>query len=492
MIQTFSEFTSSDPKLKALYDAAMDTLRRCRVPFGGKTLPVATPDAEGTSLISDIFSATALAPEDPEAALCAVRAFLVTQREDGRLPSRISCRDHHILPIYGAINGFCFADEAMDLMYLGNAIHGDFPGELYRALSAYDSYLWNHHDLNYNGALELFSESDAEENMPCARFKCRLGVGAVKAEDSPFPVEAYDLMAMDCRIRMILAELSRLLGNGQERYWNDQADTVRQKLMNTFWLDGPGAFYDRDYGGSAINVLTIGNLMPMYYHVMPAGKADRLMEEHLLDPKQFGTAMPLPTVSFGSSYFNNEDTENFNGQPRGLTYCRALRAYENYGYYSAQTRLGRCLLEATGRNLVFPTQFDPFTGEPSRPKEAGAYAPTASAVAETLRRFYGIFNKRDQLVFGALGAPEGKTVSCRLRFMGSDYSLESDDKVATGYKNGKRLFTVTTGVRLSCNSRGKNFRVVNVTEETRDVIFVGRTYTESFTLAPDEERTLHE
>lgn len=98
-----------------------------------------------------------------------------------------------------------------------------------------------------------------------------------------------------------------------------------------------------------------------------SGDGGAFVRQHLLNPQEFWTLLPLPSVAVNDPLFRNAPENNWSGQCEGLTYQRAIIALERYGYEPLVTKLGRKLLDATIRGgYVFTQQFDPFTGEPSR------------------------------------------------------------------------------------------------------------------------------
>ena len=105
----------------------------------------------------------------------------------------------------------------------------------------------------------------------------------------------------------------------------------------------------------------------MYWGSISQKMADAFVRQHLLNPQEFWTPLPLPSVAVNDPLFRNAPENNWSGQCEGLTYQRAIIALESYGYEPIVTKLGRKLLDAIIRGgYVFTQQFDPFTGEPSR------------------------------------------------------------------------------------------------------------------------------
>ena len=76
--------------------------------------------------------------------------------------------------------------------------------------------------------------------------------------------------------------------------------------------------------------------------------ADRFIAHHMLNPEEFWTPMPLPSIAVNDAFFRNNDDNDWSGQPEGLTYQRAIRAIENYGHYAELTMIGKKPMEAAG------------------------------------------------------------------------------------------------------------------------------------------------
>lgn len=487
MIRTGAEFHSENKKLNMLYERAhgifMDSLK----PFGERRILTESPDSRSISLLWGLLGAQTLASYDLAAALDSALAFLVSCRTDGRMASSVEVRGEYIIPRYEKLAGFCFTAEMLELFYLSKKKEVGYLDRLYRVLAEFDAYLWEHHDLNDDGCLTLLSAADAEEEGAIGRFApLQLVQAGALHTVSPFPVEAVDLMAEVYAVRLALAECAALLGNGEEKNWMEKADAVKQTIREKFWFESVGALFDRDYRGGVIDNLTVNNLALLYYGAADEDMAKKVMDEHILDPEEFWGRMPLSSVAMNGKSFVNEASSSFNGAARSLTYRRAIRAFENYGYYSALAELGKRFLTAIEENDVFPVQFDPTTGEPTGLEKGTEYMPAASTVLEFIKRFFGIYVAKDTLCFGTFGTQSDETATYRFTWGSEEYRLVSERETVSAYVSGKHLFTVTGGTRVFTDCFGMSPRVVNVTGEELDCIFVYRNRTYSFTLAPDE------
>lgn len=487
MIRTGAAFHSENKKLNMLYERAHGILMDSLKPFGERRLMTESPDGNSISLFSGILGAQTLSSYDFPAALDCVTSFFVSRREDGRLASSIVAKGEHIIPKYERLAGFCFAYEALEFFYLSKKKEVAYLERLYRMLVGFDAYLWKHYDLNGDGCLTILSATDAEEDGALGRFAPLHLVQAGAMHDvPPFPIGAVDLMAEAYAVRAALAECADLLGNGEEKHWAEKAEAVRCTIREQFWFESAEALFDRDYRGGVIEHLGISTLAPLYYGAVDADIADKLMKRHILDPEEFWGKMPLPTVAMNDKGFMNEKSVGFNGPARSLTYRRAIRAFENYGYYSALAELGERFLSAMLESDVFPVQFDPMTGEATGLEAGTAYMPAASAVMEFIKRFYGVYVAKDTMCFGTFGTQNDETATYKFTWGSDEYRLVSEKETVSAYVSGKHLFTVTGGTRVFTDWYGTSPRVVNVTGETLDCIFVYHNRTYSFTLAPDE------
>lgn len=487
MIKTSTTFVTDNKHMQALYDGAERVLLSSVKAFGDRRVLTAGPRADRMTLNSEVAGAATLSAYDLEAALNTAMAFFATQREDGRLADSVFYRDGVASARYEALTGFCFAEEALSLYYLTRSKDRDYLEALLSSLIRFDTYLWEHHDLNFNRCLEIFSESEAEEGEGIGRFMpIRVEHYGEVRDVSPFPVETGDLMACDVNVRRMIARIYTLMGDDERaKEWNLKTLDVQTQIKNALWVSSRGACFDRDYRGSIMDVLSINNLFMMYY-----GAFDREMVEaflaHLTSPEGFATAMPLPSVAFGDRHFVNDDRPNFNGQPRGMTYRRAIGALEKYGYFSLLTEIGTKFLSAVGKHCAFTEQFNPFTGEAVRRNVDSEYMPTASATLELLSRFFGVRQELDRLHWGALGHADGHTSEYAFTWGGDTFRLLSETDTSSGYIGERHLFTVSNGMRVITDLCGDSPRVINVTDHPIDGVLVYRTRTYSFTLAPDQ------
>lgn len=216
------------------------------------------------------------------------------------------------------------------------------------------------------------------------------------------------------------------------------------------------AFKYNDMGyACAMPTLIHNTLRCMYWHSLPDALAERFVKEHLLNPQEFWTKMPLPSVAANDPLFRNVTTNNWSGQAEALTYQRAIRALENYGMYELIPQLGQKLMQAIGPQCRFVQQYDPFTGEPSVICEPGqppqdAYGPAMLSVLEYTARMYGVSLVRDTVVWGTC------PLECRYTqaLNGRSWEIVNSGHEAEAFVDGRKVFTAGPGLRITTDLDG--------------------------------------
>jgi hypothetical protein len=349
----------------------------------------------------------------------------------------------------------------------------EYLSRLYHSLEAFDTYLWKYRDSDGDGCLETWCVWDTGEDN-CNRFagtKLNIGgfSGEVPPDDPVFPVESMDYMSYSYDARITLAEISVLLGNGNEKLWQDKAKAIQGKIRSYLWDDKRGACYDRDRNNQFMPALQHNNLKAMYAGSFTQEMADRFVKEHLMNPEEFCTPMPLPSIAANNPVFRNNVENDWSGQPEGLTYQRTIRALENYGYYSELTFFGTKLINCLGKGkdnqYIFPQQFDPFTGEFSEPESRNTYGPSALSVLEYISRFHGVHIQFDEIYWGALGRGTHE-ISYTQNWDGDAFSVETNKDNVRGLINGKEIFCIPHGLRAVTDWQGKVKRIINCSGKT--------------------------
>ena len=467
--ETSVSFRGEDEKLQRVYDAAEEKCRRNLKDFGGRTVLVEGGGYEKIWLETQPMGGEMYALRHPEAALNNSLLFMEHQREDGRLPGSIQCTGGRIEPQYNKYQGFCFPYPALNLYYLT----GEDPAYLSAledCLVRFDECLRRTRHLTGDGILSSFCVYDTGEDLavrygdaPCWWEEDRPPEGYERV-----PMGSMDVTSWSIAARRTLAEIGRIRRDPEAaEAWAAKAAEAAAALRRELWDEKRGALFDRDSRGKRIDILCHNTLRCMYWGSISPEMAGRFVREHLLNPEEFWTPFPLPSVAACDPAFRNAPENNWSGQPEGLTWQRAILALERYGYDRIVTALGRKLIDAIDKNgCRFTQQFDPFTGEASlvhavthRPVTPGSgepvqdsYGPTMLACLEYIAHSHGIRPHLGSVWF-SLGS--GKPYEYEAEFYGRRYEIRSSGTRAEIWADGKQLLAHDCGCRVITSPGGE-------------------------------------
>lgn len=469
--QTSVTFSCADPALQRLYDEAERKALGNLRDFGGDLVLVEGGGYEKLWLETQPMGGEMYASRNLEAALNNTLLFMRHQREDGRIPGSIRLADGQVVPEFNKFQGFCFPYPALNLYYLTGRDPA-YLDQLADCLRRFDGYLWR--TRNIGGCLHSFCVYDTGEDN-AVRYgdaPCWWTEDAPPEGYAVVPMASMDVMSYSYACRDTLRLISGIRGDGQAAYWREKASDVARGLRRMLWDERRGACFDRDKTGRPVDVLTHNSLRCMYWGSFSQDMADRFVREHLLNPSEFFTPMPLPSVAVSDPAFRNIPENNWSGQPEGLTYQRAIRALENYGYDALVPVFGKKLFRAViDGGFVFTQQFDPFTGKPSmvpvpaRQDGKGngpavlqdAYGPTILAVLEYIAHIWGVHLQLGEVWF-SLGS--GLAYAYEHRWGEHVYRVDSDGSAARASIDGRDLYHGPCGLRLVADEQGRLLRTL--------------------------------
>ncbi len=473
--ETGVSFRTEDSKLQRVYDTAEEKCLRNLKSFGGRTVLVEGGGYEKIWLETQPMGGAMYALRSPEAALNNCLLFMEHQREDGRLPGSIQCVGGVTEPQFNKYQGFCFPDPALSLYYLFGRDRA-YLRQLKDTLIRFDACLWRTRHITGNGLLSSFCVYDTGEDL-ALRYgdaPCWWGDDRPPEGYRTVPMASMDVTSWSVAARLTLAYICREEGDPAEEDWRRKAAEAAEALRRGLWDERRGAFFDRDSSGNTIDILCHNTLRCMYWGSLSRPMAERFVRQHLLNPAEFMTPFPLPSVAANDPAFRNAPENNWSGQPEGLTYQRAIPALERYGYHRLVTFLGQKLIDAVDRSgCRFTQQYDPFTGEPSlvhtvthQPVSPGsgepvqdAYGPTLLACLEYIAHHYGIHPCREQVWF-SLGS--GKPYEYRAQFCDHRWEICSTGARAEIRADGKVLGTWACGCRVITDMEGNVLRTVPI------------------------------
>ena len=506
---TAVEFHTDAIWLQELIDKCEKSCVKNLAIFTDKTILREGSDYDGVWLETQPMGGEMYAGRNAAVGLNNQLIFMENQRRSGRLPGMIKYGEPFLMQVsYDWLQGFCFPIPALRMYYLTGKDRG-YLLRLYECLRDYDSYLWKYRDSDHDGCLESWCTWDTGEDNSQRFTNVGVKDGGFGGETPPrncgrLPFASMDVMSYSYAARDGLARCSALLENGEETQWRRMAEQVRTKIRKYLWVDSRNACFDRDCDHQIMDVLLHNNLRCMYYGSFYQDMADRFIRYHLLNPKEFWTPVPLPSIAVNDPCFRNIDFNNWGGQPEGLTWQRAIDALENYGHVAEVRLLGKKwlhLLAETGRLVQ---QYDPFSGRPCRTRAEGAslegeqdryrevstleadgYGPTILAAMEYLTRLGGVDISMDSVTWSAVSDwPNSRYVQ---KIGEHSYRLETDHKWMKAYLDGKSLFNCSRGAAVTTDLDGKIQKIYGIDDRVREICLEedGRRW--KTTLHPNEE-----
>lgn len=455
-------FETSNPLLQKLVDTAEEKSKENLKDFAGRRVLIEGGGYEKIWLETQPMGGEMYAKRNMEAALNNQLLFMENIREDGRIPGSIAMLDGVLTPQFNKFQGFCFPAPALNMYYLAGR-EQDYLELLYSTLERFDAYLWKVRDSDGDGCLETWCKYDTGED-----HAMRYGDAPdAWTEEYPpkdcrvVPIASIDIMSFSYSARDTLGEISRIMGKEDlAQKWRDLALQVQQKIRSYLWSEEKGICLDRDKHHNVMPVMMHNSLRAMYWKSLTPDMAERFVKEHLCNPEEFWTKMPLPSVAVNDPLFRNVTTNNWSGQSEALTYQRAIRALENYGYDHLLPHLGRKLFEAIGEDCIFVQQYDPFTMKPSLVSlegEQDAYGPAMLSVMEYAARMYGVHMEKEELYWGCMQDMEG----CYEQEWGEHrFRLEHTGKGAIAYVDNGKIFETATNVKVITDLKGNIIRQI--------------------------------
>lgn len=203
-------------------------------------------------------------------------------------------------------------------------------------------------DENYESRLRLVSE-----NKSCDFDAKHCMKNFFWVKDVPFNV----LMVKNLQT---MAQISHRLGHEQDtQFFKNQANLIKKAMKEFMYEDGIyWSVFDPEY--RKIKLKTWAIFSPMYAGMCSAQEAKELIDEHLLNRKEFWLHYPVPTVAMDEQSFDPH------GFWRGPTWIATnwfiFHGLLDYGYIDLAKQIYKISKELITKE-GFREQFNPLTGE---------------------------------------------------------------------------------------------------------------------------------
>lgn len=352
------------------------------------------------------FHAVALSYFDTEQAKNELRALVSAQYKNGMLPHMIYWKriKNHPFPKIpwgkrrtSSITQPPLVATAVQKIF---AATGDieFVREMLPHIHHFHHYLVRHRDPRKSGLIGVINPDESgEDNSPrfdealalhdpmhpfVENFSSRLKLVddwrnnryVVKNRmDEHHWVRDVPINAIFAESLAITAELARLCNDTHIEEWSREHSETVKEAMKEHMRDSGGLYWSTmDYGSKEqpIHVRTWALFMPLYAGVASPAEAKKLVEEYLLNKREFGTRYGVPTVSLSEPSFDPDGDwqgdwwigTNWRGPVWMASNWFVVQGLKRYGFMKEADTLvqhSRELIKQSG----FREYYDPLTGE---------------------------------------------------------------------------------------------------------------------------------
>ena len=323
-----------------------------------------------------------LAKDFPEIAKMSHRIFYIHQKENGQFPAAIK----ETLVGYRQIQQVVpIASTAWELAQ----ITGDeaFLAESFDACAKWETFLTRTRDPRHLDLLEVWCEFDTgHDGSPRFQQEPRnCPAGADVFPENGIRRLAPDLSANLYSSRLALADMAEALGkNEQAEVYRQAAERTRENIHKYCFDPERRFYYDRLEDGSFCTLTGDAGLRVLGEHVPDKELGREIFLKHILNPDEFWTPYPLPSIAVNDPLYIHPAPENsWGGASQALQALRSLRYFEYYGFRAELNELMKRWLFAVERAGEFMQQMDPCTGIFST---AQGYSPAMCAVIGFFRK----------------------------------------------------------------------------------------------------------
>jgi len=246
--------------------------------------------------------------KDPELPYQFIKNFSAAQAPDGGMPGSLNfTRDVKQYREDVAKNGSTDMQPALigvTLGYLKNkpGWPADKIKTMYETYSWYANWLSKNRDKDQNGLVE-YSNSYQSGADDSPRFDGLYPMGNHIGDMQA--VEGVEQNVWLSLLHYNLSEMAALLGDtNASKTHTAQAALLEDKIEKYCWNDADGIYYDINIAThQQIKVKTAFTFMAMFLKNARKERIERLVKEHLKNPKEFWLSYPVPTVAVSEPTF---------------------------------------------------------------------------------------------------------------------------------------------------------------------------------------------
>lgn len=300
--------------------------------------------------------------------------FYHFQREDGLLPAmvRYDRQTLEAAPGYGQLQiVYPLAASAYEIFRKS----GDkaFLRRSYDACARYDSFLVQYRNTRASGLVEMFCEYDTGHDNSARVIDGGIphysaGRDARFCPDVPcLPILAPDLSACRWRALKALADMARALGDSAAaQAWEAEAAKLKTRLYALCYDRQDGFFYDVDAQGRFRRYRAEHIFRLFLCGVLDQADFDRIYDRHILNPTEFATPYPFPSIAVSDPHFNGQRlSNNWGGMSQAHTALETLFWMRQYGREEDFRGIASVWMKKWIEAGAFTQEMHPLTGEVS-------------------------------------------------------------------------------------------------------------------------------
>ena len=211
-------------------------------------------------------------------------------------------------------------------------------GELFDKLTSYLNWDKQNRDSNHNNLLEYAINIDSTTN------RCdESGMDNSPRFDGETSLDCIDFSCFYANEARCMTKLAELLHKENEQMlWQREYEQVKNAINNLLWDENQKFYFDRRMDGTLTACKSVSSFLTLFAGICDSEKAAYLIE-HLLDPNEFGTAFPIPTVSADDKTYSTMDM--FRGTVwLNFNYLIAV-GLDEYGYHKLADQLRHATID---------------------------------------------------------------------------------------------------------------------------------------------------
>lgn len=233
---------------------------------------------------------------DPAIAKGCLLNFIAHQQKDGSFPGIISNGYHT------ENTGFYHANWGRSIRELYR-IHPDpgFIRQIYLPMKRYAQYYDRERDKNYWHLYDILSsEETGLEYSSRYMFAERRGNG-----NENFRMKGVDVSVYMYELYQTLAWMAELLDFKKEmEHWRSESTTTKNAILKSLWNEEHNCFFDiHPLSAKNSTCKSATSFYPFITDIAQAGHLS-MIKNHLLNPAEFWTEFPVPTISMDDAYSN--------------------------------------------------------------------------------------------------------------------------------------------------------------------------------------------